>query len=151
MVARRASLTIAAAVLTVSCSLQSFLPPPSPTEAPFCAPFEAAGLGSVHLDYQISPLTEPAVSATAAETTARIAIGGDKGTTCFVRLAKYDNLADHRPLVCVVQFDGLAIEALGGSVLFHGTPPPPRFLRRALVVVTTETPPAIIISAMTAP
>lgn len=60
---------------------------------------------------------------------------GDKGVTCSVRLAKYDNLADHRPLVWVVHLDGLAIEALAGVVVTNGTRRPPRFLRRALVVV----------------
>jgi len=139
------------ALLAAGCSLQSFLPRPAATEAPFCAPFDSERLGSIQLDYQASPSNEPGASATAAEAAARTAIGGDKGTTCFVRLAKYDNLADHRPLVWVVQFDGLAIEALVGSMSFNGTPPPPRFLRRALVVVSTETPPAIIISALTGP
>jgi len=148
---RRLSLAIAGALLTASCGLESFFPRPAATEAPFCAPFEPARLGSIHLDYEVNPSNEPALSSTAAETTARIAIGGDKGTTCFVRLARYDNLADHRTLVWVVQFDGLAIEAQGGPVVLNGTQPPPRFLRRAVVVVSTETPPSIIISATTTP
>jgi hypothetical protein len=66
-----------------------------------------------------------------------------------VKLAKYDNLSDHRPLVWVVHLDGLAIETLGGSLVINGTQPPPRFLRRALVLVSTEPPATPVTSIAT--
>jgi len=140
-------MVLAAALLTASCSLESLIPRPTPTEAPFCAPLDDA-LGSVHLDYSVAPPTQPDVWAADAERVGR-SMMGDQGTTCSVRLAKYDNLADHRPLVWVVHLDGLAIEGLGGAMVFNGTPPPPHTLRRALAIVSTDAPPRPLFSVAT--
>jgi hypothetical protein len=147
MVARCAVIAVAVAVLTACSTLESFIPRPPPTEAPFCAPF-GDELGSMHLDYAVAPANQPDVSAAEAERVGR-SMMGDQGVTCSVKLAKYDNLADHRPLVWVVHLDGLAIEALGGSLVTNGTQPPPRFLRRALVLVSTEAPPTPLTSHAT--
>jgi hypothetical protein len=76
-------------------------------------------------------------------------MGGDQGVLCSVKLAKYDNLADHRPLVWVVHLDGLAIQGLGGSLTFNGTPPPPHYIRRALAIVSTDAPPRPLFSIAT--
>src|SRR2546428_9480913 len=54
----------AVAILTSSCSLESFVPRPVPTEAPFCAPL--VELESMHLDYAVTA-TQPDVSAADAE------------------------------------------------------------------------------------
>jgi len=140
-------MVLAAALLTASCSLESLIPRPTPTEAPFCAPLDDV-LGSVHLDYSVAPPTQPDVSAADAERVGR-SMMGDQGTTCSVKLARYDNLADHRPLVWVVHLDGLAIEALGGAMMFNGTPPPPHVLRRALAIVSTDAPPRPLFSVAT--
>jgi hypothetical protein len=142
----RTLVALAMAMLTASCSLESFVPRPVPTEAPFCAPF-GSELGSMHLDYAVTPVNQPDVSAADAERVGRSAMG-DQGVTCSVKLAKYDNLADHRPLVWVVHLDGLAIETLGGA-LANGTQPPPRYLRRALVIVPTDAPPTALTSYAT--
>lgn len=146
MSARSSLVAVAVALLTTSCSLESFIPRPVPTEAPFCAPL--AELGSMHLDYAVTPATQPDVRAADAERVGR-SMMGDQGVTCSVKLAKYDNLADHRPLVWVVHLDGLAIEAVGGGFVVNGTQPPPRFLRRALVLVSTEAPPRALTSLAT--
>jgi hypothetical protein len=66
-----------------------------------------------------------------------------------VRLAKYDNLADHRPLVWVVHLDGLGIEGLGGPLPVDGTQPQRHLLRRALVFVSTDAPPTPLTSLAT--
>jgi len=137
---------LAVAILAASCSLQSFIPRPVPTEAPFCA--SLGELSSMHLDYAVTPASQPEVSATDAERVGR-SMMGDQGVTCSVKLAKYDDLADHRPLVWVVHLDGLAIEALAGALVINGTQPPPRFLRRALVLVSTEAPPTTLTSLAT--
>src|SRR5919204_5894 len=86
------------ALLVTSCAqvAECFRPPP--TEVPFCAPFERE-LGSVQLDFSVTGTA--VVSAAEAEAAARTTTGG-AGILCSVRLAKYDNLADHRPLVWVV-------------------------------------------------
>jgi hypothetical protein len=147
VVARRIPVLVAAAVLAASCGLQSFIPRPAPTEAPFCAPLDDT-LGSVQLDYGVAPPTQPAVSAADAERVGR-SMMGDQGVTCSVRLAKYDNLADHRPLVWVVHLDGLAIQGLGGSLVVNGTQPPPHYLRRALLIVSTDLPPTPLLSLAT--
>jgi len=108
-----------------------------PTEPPFCAPFDE--LGSIHLDYAVTPTNQPDVSAAEAERVGRSTMA-DQGVTCSVRLAKYDNLSEHRALVWVVHLDGLAITGAGGALAIHGTQPPPPILRRALVLVSTEAP-----------
>ena len=138
---------VAVAILAASCSLESLIPRPVPTEAPFCAPF-GDELGSMHLDYAVTPVSKPDVSAADAERVGR-SMMADQGVTCSVKLAKYDNLADHRPLVWVVHLDDLAIETLGGALVTNGTRPPPRFLRRALVLVSTEAPPTPVTSLAT--
>ena len=135
-------LAAAVAILMSSCSLESFVPRPVPTEAPSCAPL--VELGSMHLDYAVTA-TQPDVLAADAERVGR-SMMGNQGVTCSVKLARYDNLADHRPLVWVVHLDGLAIEALAGGFVINGTQPPPRFLRRALVLVSTEAPPTPLTS-----
>src|SRR3989449_5269245 len=122
MVARR-MLAPAVAILTSSCSLESFVPRPVPTEAPFCAPL--VELESMHLDYAVTA-TQPDVSAADAEHVGR-SMMGSQGVTCSVKLARYDNLADHRPLVWVVHLDGLAIEALAGGFVINGPQPPRGF------------------------
>jgi hypothetical protein len=123
----------------------AFLPTVAPTEPPFCASF--GDLGSVQLDYDVRPLATPAVSAAAAEAVARNMFGQDAGTTCSVRLAKYDNISDHRALVWVVHLDGLALPGAGGALPFDGrTPAPPPVLRRALTLVTVDQPPTTILS-----
>jgi len=99
----------------------------------------------MHLNYAVTPATQPDVSAADAERVGR-SMMSDKGVTCSVKLAKYDNLPDHRPLVWVVHLDGLAIEAFGGGFVINGTQPPPRSLRRALVLVSTEAPPTALTS-----
>jgi hypothetical protein len=104
----------------------------------------------MHLDYSVTQATEPEVSAAEAERVGRSAMGG-QGVACSVKLAKYDNLSEHRALVWVVHLDGLAIQALAGAFVTNGTQPPPRFLRRALVVVSTEAPPATLTSLATGP
>jgi hypothetical protein len=147
--ARRAVAAVALTLLAASCSWQSFVPRPAPTEAPFCAPF-GDELGSMQLDYSVAPANQPVVPAADAERVGRSMMGG-QGTTCSVKLARYDNLADHRPLVWVVHLDGLAIEALGGSFVNNGTQPPRRFLRRAIVLVTTEAPATPITSLAAGP
>jgi hypothetical protein len=146
VVARRTVLAVAVVMLAASCSLESFIPRPVPTEAPFCAPL--AELGSMHLDYAVTPPTPLEVSAVDAERVGR-SMMGDQGVTCSVKLAKYDNLSEHRALVWVVHLDGLAIEGLGGAVALHGTQPPPHILRRALVLVSTEAPPTPVRSHAT--
>jgi hypothetical protein len=93
----------------------------------------------MHLDYSVAPASQPDVSAAVAERVGRSTMG-DQGVTCSVRLAKYDNLAEHRALVWVVHLDGLAITGAGGALAIHGTQPPPPILRRALVLVSTEAP-----------
>jgi hypothetical protein len=143
---RRGLIAVAVTMLAAGCSLESFIPRPVPTEAPFCAPLTE--LGSMHLDYAVTPANQPEVLAADAERVGR-SMMGDQGVTCSVKLAKYDNLADHRPLVWVVHLDGLAIEALGGGLVINGTQPPPRFLRRALVLVSTEAPPTPLTSLAT--
>jgi hypothetical protein len=148
VVARRIPVLVAAAVLAASCGLQSFIPRPAPTEPPFCAPLDDT-LGSVQLDYGVAPPTQPAVSAADAERVGRSMMGGDQGVLCSVKLAKYDNLADHRPLVWVVHLDGLAIQGLGGSFVFNGTQPPAHYIRRALVLVSTDAPPNPLMSIAT--
>jgi hypothetical protein len=125
-------------MLTASCALESFIPRPVATEPPFCAPF-GDELGSMHLDYAVTPANPPEVTAADAERVGR-SMMGDQGVTCSVKLAKYDNLAEHRALVWVVHLDGLAITGAGGALAMHGTQPPPPILRRALVLVSTEAP-----------
>ena len=147
VIARQSLIAVAVAIFTASCSLESFIPRPVATEAAFCAPF-GDELGSMRLDYGVTPANQPDVSAADAERLGR-SMMGDQGVTCSVKLAKYDNLADHRPLVWVVHLDGLAIEALGGALVTNGTQPPPRFLRRALVLVSTEAPPTPLTSLAT--
>ena len=138
MTARRTLVALAMAMLTASCSLESFIPRPVPTDPPFCAPFPD-DLGSMHLDYAVTPANQPEVLAADAERVGR-SMMGDQGVTCSVRLAKYDNLAEHRPLVWVVHLDGLAIPGAGGALAIYGTQPPPPILRRALALVSTEAP-----------
>jgi hypothetical protein len=117
-----------------------------PTEPPFCAPL-VDSLGSAQLDYDVRPLTPPAVSAAAAEAVARAVFGKDAGTTCSVRLAKYDNLSDHRALVWVVHIDGLALPGVGGALPIDGRPQPsPPVLRRALALITVDEPPTPILT-----
>ena len=147
VVARQCLVAVAVAILTAGCSVESFIPRPVPTETPFCAPF-GDELGSMHLDYAVTPPNQPDVGAADAERVGR-SMMGDQGVTCSVKLAKYDNLADHRPLVWVVHLDGLAIEALGGALATNGTQPPRRFLRRALALVSTESPPTPLTSVAT--
>jgi hypothetical protein len=137
---------VALVMFMASCSLESFVPRPVPTEAPFCAPL--AELGSMRLDYAVTPASPSDVSAADAERVGRSMVG-DQGVTCSVKLARYDNLAEHRALVWVVHLDGLAIEALSGALVINGTQPPPRFLRRALVVVSAEAPPTPLTSLAT--
>ena len=144
---RPAVILLVAAVLTTSCSFESLIPGPAPTDAPLCAPLDDV-LGSIKLDYNVAPPTPPDASAADAERVGR-SMMGNQGTTCSVRLAKYDNLADHRPLVWVVHLDGLAIEGVGGSVAFNGTQPPPQILRRALTIVSTDVPPKPLLSVAT--
>jgi hypothetical protein len=148
MLARRSLVLVAAAMLAASCGLESFIPRPKPTEPPFCAPLDEA-LGSVQLDYSVTPPTQPDVSEADAERVGRSMMGGDQGVLCSVKLAKYDNLADHRPLVWVVHLDGLAIQGLGGSLTFNGTAPPPHYIRRALAIVSTDAPPRPLFSIAT--
>ena len=147
MTARRTLVALAMAMLTASCALESFIPRPVATEPPFCAPF-GDELSSLHLDYAVTPANPPEVTAADAERVGR-SMMGDQGVTCSVKLAKYDNLAEHRALVWVVHLDGLAIEALAGALVINGTQPPPRFLRRALVLVSTEAPPTAVTSLAT--
>jgi hypothetical protein len=99
----------------------------------------------MHLDYAVAPANPPDVSAADAERVGR-SMMGDQGVTCSVKLAKYDNLGDHRPLVWVVHLDGLAITAAGGALAISGTQPPPPVLRRALALVSTEAPPTPLTS-----
>jgi hypothetical protein len=146
VIARQILIAVAVVILTASCSLDSFIPRPVPTDAPFCAPF-GDELGSMHLDYAVTPANQPEVSATDAERVGR-SMMGDQGVTCSVKLAKYDNLAEHRALVWVVHLDGLTIETLGGP-LANGTQPPRRFLRRALALVSTDAPPTPLTSYAT--
>ncbi len=135
-----AALLLAGAAL-IGCD---FLPRAIPTEPPFCAPI--VGLGSIQLDYNAQPLALPSVSAATAEAAARPAFGGDAGTTCSVRLAKYDNISDHRSQVWVVHLDGLAIPGVGGPLALNGqTQPPPPVLRRALVLVSADGAPTVIV------
>ncbi|HYV21148.1 MAG TPA: hypothetical protein VEN31_00685 [Candidatus Bathyarchaeia archaeon] len=147
MIARRGLVFVLAALLAASCGLQSLIPRPPPTEAPFCAPLDDV-LGSIQLDYAVVFPTQLATSAADAERVGR-SMMGDQGTTCSVRLAKYDNLADHRPLVWVVHLDGLAIEGIGGSMTWSGTQPPPHYIRRALAIVSTDAPPTPLFSIAT--
>src|SRR5439155_24348975 len=93
--APRALMVLAAALFPASCSLASLIPGPTPTEAPVCAPLDDV-LGSVQLDYSVAPPTQPDVSAADAERVGR-SMMGDEGTTCSVKLARYDNLAHHPP------------------------------------------------------
>src|SRR5205823_11904213 len=86
VLAPRALMVLAAVLLTASCSLESLIPRPTPTEAPFCAPLDDV-LGSVQLDYSVAPPTQLDVSAADAERVGR-SMMGDQGTTCSVRLAK---------------------------------------------------------------
>jgi hypothetical protein len=144
----RTLVAVAVAIFTAGCSLESFITRPVPTEAPFCAPLPE--LSSMHLDYSVTQGTAPEVSAADAERVGRSTMGG-QGVACSVKLAKYDNLSEHRALVWVVHLDGLAIEALAGAFVINGTQPPPRFLRRALVVVSTEAPPTTLTSLATGP
>jgi hypothetical protein len=102
----------------------------------------------MHLDYAVIPANQPEVSAADAERVGR-SMMGDQGVTCSVRLAKYDNLAEHRPLVWVVHLDGLAMPGAGGAVAIYGTQPPPPILRRALALVSTEAPPTPLTSYAT--
>jgi len=134
-------------MLTGCSSLESLIPRPPPTEAPFCAPLDDI-FGSMRLDYSVVPSTEPDVKAADAERVGRSTMG-DQGVTCSVRLAKYDNLADHRPLVWVVHLDGLSITGAGGALVFNGTQPPPPILRRAVVLVSVEAPPMPLMSLAT--
>src|SRR5256714_13930587 len=131
MTARRTLVAIAMAMLPASCSLESLIPSPVPTEPPFCAPFPDE-LGSMHLEYVVTPANQPEVSAADAERVGR-SMMGDQGVTCSVRLARYDNLAQHRSLVWVVHLDGLAIPGASGALAIYGTQPPP-ILRRALAL-----------------
>lgn len=125
----------AAGLALASCSL---LAAPTGTEPPPCAPLTA--LGSIQLDYEVRPGIAPTVTAAVAEAAARRMTGG-QGATCSVRLAKYDNLADHRPLVWVVHLDGLALPEVGGPLPPYGRPAPsPPTIRRALVLVTVDEP-----------
>ena len=137
----RGVFAVACTALLSACSM--FVSPPP--AAPLCGSLEQE-LGSVHLDYAVQPSTPPAVSSAAAEVVARSFTGGDTGTTCSVRLAKYDNLADHRSLVWVVHLDGLAIPATGGSLFGPQPRPSPPVLRRALVFVSTDAPPTAILT-----
>lgn len=142
---RRGVLTILCAAALSSCGLPFFLPPGA-TPAPFCAPFEE--LGSVQLDFTISPPATVAVSAAEAESAARVAMGlSDSVTTCSVRIARYDNVSTHLAAVWVVQLDGLTWPALGGPL--SSDPPSPRVLRRAIVLMTTDAPtkPVLTIAA----
>jgi hypothetical protein len=148
VVARRIPVLVAAAVLAASCGLESLIPRPAPTEPPFCAPLDDT-LGSVQLDYAVAPPTQPAVSAAEAERVGRSMMGGDQGVLCSVKLAQYDKLGDHRPLVWVVHLDGLAIQGLGGPFVVNGTQPPPHYLRRALMIVSTDLPPTLLASLAT--
>jgi hypothetical protein len=128
---------ILAGALLSACA---FLPRVTPSEPPFCAPL-VDSLGSVQLDYEVRPVAPPAVSAGVAEAAAREVFGMEAGTTCSVRLAKYDNLADHRALVWVVHLDGLALPGVGGALSFDGRPQPsPPVLRRALTLITVDEP-----------
>src|SRR5438067_11616557 len=129
MTAHRTLVALLMATLTASCSLEFFIPHPAPAEPPFCAPFPDE-LG-VHLDYAVTPANQPEVSAADAERVGR-SMMGDQGATCSVRLAKYDNLAEHRSLVWVVHLDGLAIPGAGGALASYGTHAPPPILRRLL-------------------
>jgi len=134
---RRCVLTILYAAALSSCGLP-FFAPTAATPAPFCAPFEE--LGSVRLDYTVTPPATIGVSAAEAEGTARQGMGiANAATTCSVRLARYDNLSQHLATVWVVHLDGLAIESLGGD-LFSSAPPSPALLRRAIILVTTDAP-----------
>jgi hypothetical protein len=139
-------LIVVVALLLVGAALSGcdFLPRAIPTEPPFCAPI--VGLGSVQLDYDVQPLAPPSVSAAAAEAAARPAFGGGPGTACSVRLAKYDNISDHRSQVWVVHLDGLAIPGVGGPLALNGqTQPPSPVLRRALVLVSADGAPTPIL------
>jgi hypothetical protein len=142
MMRMRLLLTGLTILIVSACGL---FPRAIPTEPPFCAPL-ADSLGSVQLDYEVRPLTLPAVSAAAAEAAAR-AVFGNAGTTCSVRLAKYDNLSDHRALVWVVHLDGLALPGAGGALAIDGRPQPsPPVLRRALTIITVDEPPTPILT-----
>ena len=137
------------AVVLCSCGYGLF-EPPSATPAPFCAPF-AEPLGSVQLDYTITPPATLAVSAADAEREARARMGAADGvSTCSVRLARYDNLSEHLAAVWVVQLDGLSMEALGGDLL-ASPPRSPHILRRAIVLITTDAPAKPVLSIATGP
>jgi hypothetical protein len=148
VVARFAVIGLVVATLTACGTLESLIPRPQPTPAAFCAPLDDH-LGSVQLDYSVAPQAEPAVSAAEAERVGRSMMGRDQGVLCSLKLAKYDNLADHRPLVWVVHLDGLAIPGLGGPFVFNGKQPPPHYINRALVLVSTEAPPTPLIGIAT--
>jgi len=111
----------------------------------------AEPLGSVQLDYTITPPATLAVSAADAEREARARMGAAAWvTTCSVRLARYDNLSEHLAAVWVVQLDGLSMEALGGD-LFASPPRSPHILRRAIVLITTDAPAKPVLSIATGP
>ena len=130
-----AALALSALLVTSCAEFSSYFRPP-PTEVPFCALFTSE-LGSMQLDFTVTGA--PAVGAAEAEAAARATTNG-AGIVCSIRLARYDNLADHRALVWVVHLDGLAIPGAGGSLAVRGTQPPPPILRRALVLVTVDEP-----------
>jgi len=148
---RGALIAFAAVTLAAGCTLQSFIPRPAPAPAPFCAPLDGDALGSVQLDYSVVAAEPLAVRPADAEKVGRSMMGGDQGVLCSIRLAKYDNLADHRSLVWVVHLDGLAIQGVGGPLVVNGTQPPPHYLRRALVLVSTDAPPTPLMGIATGP
>ena len=145
--------TVMAGVLTLtlsSCSVLGSLRTAA-TPAPFCAPLGAEALGSVQLDYSVAPPATPALTVDEAERAARVAMGaGTEITTCSVRLAGYDNLAEHRPYVWVVHLDGFTMSALGGGI-HDPIPASPPVLRRALVLVTADAPAKPVISIFAGP
>jgi len=144
---RRCVLIILYAAALSACGLP-FFPPTAATPAPFCAPF--GELGSVQLDYTITPPATLDVTAAEAEGAARVAMGlSGSVTTCSVRLARYDNLSVHLATVWVVQFDGLTWPALGGP--FSSDPPSPRVLRRAIVLMTTDAPTKPVLTVASGP
>ena len=140
---------VLAAWLLAGCD--ALLRPMAATPAPLCAPIEAQ-LGSMQLDYGAVTGT-PVISQSDAEMAAR-RVGGipDAVTTCFVRLARYNNLGVERDRVWVVMFDGLSWTALGGPFVESARPrPSPATLRRALFIVSADEPGKVIESVAVGP
>ena len=132
---------LAAVLGTLACSCGfDLFGPARATPPPFCAAVGA--LGSVQLDYGVAQPKALLVTSAEAERAARTSMGIlDSAMTCSVRLARYDDLSVHVPIVWVVHLDGLAIDGIGGGIYTgFGPRPSPPLIRRMLVIVSTDAP-----------